>query len=432
MYVKQFDLTYNDYMEETIFINGGRKLVGEVSVNASKNAFLPIMAGCILCDEQVCLKNYVHISDLALMREILGQLNVSSVLSRRELVLDMSKLQNNKLSHVLTQKMRASIFLLGPMLARFRSAVIAYPGGCKIGTRPIDIHIKSFKSLGAKIIEKHGYLFCNGENLKAGDVTLDFPSVGATESLMMCCVLLKGRSVLRNVAKEPEIVDLEKFLQKMGAKISGAGGDYIVIDGVDKLHGCDFSVMPDRVVAGTYILAVATCGGDALIHGAIAEHNETLLAFLRQSACNIDIEHDKIRIRVGNRLPSIEKIQTMPYPHFPTDLQSQMLVLQSVCKGNCVLKENLFESRFGIVPELIKMGANIVLNGNTAYIQGVEDLFGADVFATDLRAGAGLIIAGLKAEGYTTIHNPFYIDRGYEDIEQKLRYLGAEIKRREI
>lgn len=419
-------------MEETIFVSGGRKLFGSVDVDASKNAFLPILAGCILCDQQVCLKNYVHISDLDLMRQILAKLGVSSSLSGRELVLDMANLENNKLSHTLTQRLRASIFLLGPILARFRSAVVAYPGGCNIGLRPIDIHIKSFKALGAKIIEKHGYLYCNGENLKSGEVTLDFASVGATESLMMCCTLLKGQSVLKNVAKEPEIVDLQNFLRKMGAKVSGAGSDTIVIEGVEKLHGCEFSVMPDRIVAGTYLLAAATCGGDVEICGALEQHNESLLSFLRQSACNMVVERDRIRVKVDKRLPSIEKLQTLPYPHFPTDLQSQMLVLQSVCDGTCVLKENLFENRFGVVPELIKMGANIVLNSNTAIVKGVEKLFGADVFATDLRAGAALVVAGLKAEGYTTIHNPAHIDRGYERIEEKFASLGADIKRSKI
>lgn len=405
---------------------------GKIKVDGAKNAFLPIMAASVLCDGQIQLDNYVALSDLDWMREILKILNIQTEAWQNFLYIDTKNIENNKISHELTQKVRASIFILGALLGRFRSAVVAYPGGCNIGTRPIDLHIKGFKALGARIIEKHGYIYCHGENLKAGNVFLDFPSVGATESLMMCACLLDGETTLKNVAKEPEIVDLQNFLNAMGAKVFGAGTDTITIVGVQKMHGAKFKVMPDRIVAGTYLLATAICGGDVLVDGAILSHNESLISFLKQTACQIETFNDKIRLKANKRLSSIDKIETLPFPFFPTDLQSQMMVLQSVSKGVCLLQENLFENRFGVVPELKKMGADIVVKNRTALIKGVEKIYGADVFATDLRAGASLVLAGMKAEGYTTVHNIGFIDRGYEKIEEKYKLLGADIKRIEV
>ena len=424
--------SYNANMEERFLINGGRTLHGKIKVDGAKNAFLPIMAASVLCDGQIQLDNYVALSDLDWMREILKTLNIQTEAWQNFLYIDTKNIENNKLSHELTQKVRASIFILGALLGRFRSAVIAYPGGCNIGTRPIDLHIKGFKALGARIIEKHGYIYCHGENLKAGNVFLDFPSVGATESLMMCACLLDGETTLKNVAKEPEIVDLQNFLNAMGAKVFGAGTDTITIVGVEKMHGAKFKVMPDRIVAGTYLLATAICGGDVLVDGAILSHNESLISFLKQTACQIETFNDKIRLKANKRLSSIDKIETLPFPFFPTDLQSQMMVLQSVSKGVCLLQENLFENRFGVVPELKKMGADIVVKNRTALIKGVEKIYGADVFATDLRAGASLVLAGMKAEGYTTVHNIGFIDRGYEKIEEKYKLLGVDIKRIEV
>ena len=414
---------------ERFLINGGKKLVGEIKVDGSKNAFLPILAASILCENEVKLSNYVEISDIASMRDILGVLGVESCLNERKLVVNTKNIKNAKITHDLTRKVRASIFLLGALLGRFRNAVIAYPGGCKIGERPIDIHLKGFRDLGVRIIERHGYIYCKGEDMKAGDISLSFPSVGATESLMMCACTLDGVSIIRNVAKEPEIVDLQNFLNKMGAKICGAGTDTLMIEGVKRLHDTEFCVMPDRIVAGTYLLATAICGGDVLIDGAIAEHNESLISFLRQTACKIEIAGAKIRLKADQRLLSISKIETGPYPLFATDLQSQMMVLQSISKGRCDLTENVFENRFNLVPELKKMGANILVNGRTAHICGTEKLYGADVYASDLRAGASLVLAGLVADGYTTVYNAEYVDRGYEKIEEKLTLLGADIQR---
>lgn len=416
-------------MEDKLLINGGRRLFGQVTVEGAKNAILPMLAGVILCDGEIELENCVDISDVRCMREILQTLNISSSAQGTTLYINTKNVENQKITHELTTKVRASIFMLGALLGRFRKATIAFPGGCKIGARPIDIHLKAFKTLGARIVERHGYIYCYGENLKAGKIVFDFPSVGATESVMMCACLLDGVTKIFGVAKEPEIVDLQNFLNRMGANIRGAGTDCIEIEGKKVLHGGKFVVMPDRIVCGTYLLAVATCGGDVTVHNALPWHNEALLSYLKQTACQIDVYNDKIRLRADKRLLSIDKIQTLPYPFFPTDLQPQMMVLQSVSDGVCAMTENIFENRFALVPELDKMGANIVVKDRTAVISGVPRLYGADVSASDLRAGASLVIAGMKAEGYTTISNVHYIDRGYDRIEEKYLSLGADIKR---
>ena len=376
-----------------------------------------------------CVMNFVDIADVRCMCEILGTLGVLTKIDNGKIFVNTKQIANAKITHELTKKVRASIFLLGALLGRFKEAVIAYPGGCKIGARPIDVHLKGFRDLGAKIIEKHGYIYCHGQNMKAGNLVLSFPSVGATESLMMCACALDGVTTIKNVAREPEIVDLQNFLNTMGAKVRGAGTDTLVIDGVKHFYSTKYSVMPDRIVAGTYMLAVASCGGDVLIDGAIASHNEALISFLKQTACQMDVFSDKIRLKADKRSSSISKISTGPYPLFPTDLQPQMMAFQSVCKGRCDLTENVFENRFGLAPELVKMGADITLDGKTAHIVGTEKLYGADVYASDLRAGASLVIAGLMAEGYTTIYNAEYIDRGYEKIEEKYALLGADIQR---
>lgn len=416
-------------MEEKFLINGGRKLFGEIKVDGSKNAFLPILAGCVLAEDEFCLKNYVDLSDLVCMRQILEVLGCKTSDGDDCVMIDTRNIKNAKITYELTQKVRASIFLLGPLLAKFRSAVMAFPGGCNIGARPIDIHINGLKSFGARIIERHGYIYCYGENLHSATVRLAFPSVGATENLMMCATLLEGVSVLKNCAKEPEIVDLQNFLNAMGAKVSGAGTDEIKIEGVKRLHGCEYRVIGDRIVAGTYLLATAIAGGDVAISGTNPLHNESLVSFLRQTACQIDLFDDKIKLKADKRLSSILFVQTMPYPNFPTDLQSPMMALQCVSNGVSVIRENLFENRFAVVCELKKMGADIAIDGKNAIVRGVEKLYGADVFAPDLRAGASLILAGLKAEGYTTVHNGALIDRGYEKIEEKYSLLGADIKR---
>ncbi len=416
-------------MEQQLIVSGGKRLVGELEIEPSKNAFLPILAACVLCEGEIFLENFVDLSDILCMREILESLNVHSFLQNGGIYIDARNVRNNKITHEMTQKIRASIFISGALLSRFRNAVVAFPGGCKIGARPIDLFVKGFRALGVNVVEKHGYIYCHGQNMHAGEVIFDFPSVGATESLIMCATLLDGVTTLKNVAKEPEIVDLQNFLNLCGAKISGAGTDQIVVEGVKSLHGTSFSVMPDRIVAGTYLLAAATVGGDVLLKNFRLKDSESLISFLRQTACKIDIKGDTIRLKASGRQPCIESVQTLPFPFFPTDLQSQMLVLQSVSNGSSIIEENVFENRFAIVPELCKMGAKIAVRGRAAHVYGVEKLFGADVSSCDLRAGAALVIAGMKAEGYTTICNVHFIDRGYEKIEEKFGALGAEIRR---
>ncbi len=416
-------------MENKFIINGKTKFFGSVNVDGAKNSLLPVLAATVLCDGEIEIKNFVNLEDVKVMLEILKTLGISSKIDSGSCFLQTKNVKNGKITHELSKKLRASIFLLGALLGKFRSAVVAFPGGCKIGERPIDIHLKSFRSLGVKIIEMHGYIFCDASKMKSGSVVLDFPSVGATESLMMCASVLAGKTIIKNAAKEPEIVDLQNFLNKMGAKVFGAGSDTIEIEGVKSLRGGEFSVMPDRIVAGTYLLATATCGGDVTVCGAKAEHNQSLISFLKETACQIEIFSDKIRLKADKRLSSIPLIQTNPFPLFPTDLQSQMLVLQTVSEGSCVLQETVFENRFGCASELKKMGAKIIVKNQFAHIQGVEKLFGADVYATDLRCGAALVAAGMKAEGYTTVYNVSLIDRGYERIEEKYNLLGADIKR---
>ena len=418
--------------EEVFLIQGGNSLSGELKVEASKNAYLPILASTILCDDNIEFLNVPDFSDIENMCEILKVLNVKIKRENNFLSVNTDSVVNAKISHELTAKLRASIFLLGALLGRFRQAVISYPGGCKIGTRPIDIHLKAFRSLGVKIVEKHGYIYCNAGNMKAGKVVFPSVSVGATESLMMCAALLEGETILYNVAKEPEIKELERFLNQMGAKIRGSGTDTIRITGVKKLTGGEFSVFPDRIIAGTYLILGSLCGKNLHISNFKKEDNEFLLNILKETACDFKLKNDNIIVTAQKRNPSYKFVETLPFPSFPTDLQPQFMVMETLAKGTSVIKENLFENRFNQTMELTKMGADILVKDRLAIISGVEKLFGADVYASDLRAGAGLVIAGLMAEGYTTLHNIHFIDRGYERLEEKLKGVGADIKRVQI
>lgn len=416
-------------MKEKFLINGGKILSGEIEVEASKNAYLPIIAGSILCEDKVTFLNTPNFLDIENMCEILKILNVKVKRDGKLLSLDLHSKKNEKISHEYTNKLRASIFLLGPLLAVFKQAVISYPGGCNIGTRPIDIHINAFKSLGVKIVERHGYIYCNAQNMKAGKVVFSSVSVGATESVMMSAVLLKGKTTLYNVAREPEIKELARFLNAIGAKIYGAGTEKIEIEGVKKLKGVEFSVCKDRIIAGTHLLLGALVGKNMRVIGAKREDNEILFDILKKSACSFKEDNSGVIISSCGRSEACKFIETLPYPNFPTDLQPMFMTFETLSQGTCVIKENLFENRFNHVMELIKMGADIFVKDRLAIIKGVEKLYGADVFASDLRAGAGLVLAGLVAEGYTTIHNIHYIDRGYERLEEKYRELGADITR---
>ena len=425
----KISLPYNFIMKEKFLINGGKILSGEIEVEASKNAYLPILAGSILCDDEVTFLNAPYFSDIENMCEILKILGVKIRRDGEVLSLNLHNLKNEKISHEHTNKLRASIFLLGPLLAKFRQASISYPGGCNIGTRPIDIHISAFKSLGVKIVERHGYIYCNAQNMRAGKVVFSSISVGATESVMMSAVLLNGKTTLYNVAREPEVKELADFLNAMGAKISGAGSDRIEIEGVKRLKGVSFKVFPDRIIAGTHLLLGAMLGKNMRVIGARREDNEILFNILKECGCALEEGEMGATISSNGKYNAYRFIETLPYPNFPTDLQPQFMAFQTLGKGTSVIKENLFENRFNHVMELVKMGADIFVKDRLAIVKGVEKLYGADVFASDLRAGAGLVLAGLVAEGYTTISNIEYIDRGYERLEEKYARLGADIKR---
>ena len=414
---------------DSFYIKGGTPLNGCVSVPSAKNALLPILACSIMCNGTIQINKCSKFSDVENMIKILESLGASVGFQDETLIINSAVADKFCVLDEYTKKVRSSIFMLGPLLARFKFAKVAYPGGCNIGTRPIDLHIKGLEALNVKIIERHGYIYCNGENMKAAEVHLDFPSVGATENIIMASVFLNGTTKIYNAAKEPEIEDLQNFINAMGGCVRGAGTSTIEVEGVKKLNSVCYTPISDRIIAGTYLIACACAGGKVEINNTFCGFNTALIAKLKQSGCNIKIKSDNIIIEVGLRPKSISKIETMPYPGFPTDLQSQMLTLQTLSRGTSVIVENLFETRFKIYTELKKMGANIIVKDRMAFVSGVENLYGASVTAPDLRSGAGLVIAGVCAQGYTTINDVYHIDRGYLNIENDFNALGANIER---
>lgn len=414
---------------DKFFIEGGTRLNGEVKIPSAKNALLPILACSIMCDGVVEINNCAMYTDVEYMIKILTDLGAKCKLQNETLIIDSSVADKFAIPEEYTKKIRSSIFMLGPLVARFKKAKVAYPGGCNIGTRPIDLHIKGLECLNVKIEERHGYIHCDGSSLSSGQVHLDFPSVGATENVMMAAVLAKGTTTIYNAAKEPEIEDLQNFINSMGGKVSGAGTSTITICGVAKLHSTTYTPITDRIIAGTYLIACASAGGKVTLLDTNHSFNTALISKLKQTGCNIKLKNDKITIEVGRKLKSVPKIETLPYPGFPTDLQSQMLTLQTISRGSSVIIENLFETRFKIYTELKKMGANIIVKDRMALINGVKTLYGANVTAPDLRSGAGLVIAGICAQGYTTINDVYHIDRGYLNIENDFNNLGASIQR---
>ena len=414
---------------DRFFMNGGFQLNGQVEVSTSKNATLPILAACTLIEEEVTLKQIPHFSDIDIMLNILASLGAKINRQKNAVTLNTSFLTETTLPEDLTKQVRASIFLMGPILAKYKTLKIAYPGGCNIGARPIDLHLNGLRTLGAKIIEQHGFIYCDGTNMKANTLYLTFPSVGATENLMMASVFLKGESKITGAAREPEIVDLANFLNKAGANILGAGTDTIIIKGVKKLNTIVYKPIPDRIIAGTYLIAGAMTGGKIELKNVEKSHISSLIDKLKNSACNIECNFDRIKMSSKGMYRALGNIETQPYPGFPTDLQAPMMAMQTVADGVTVLSENVFESRFKQVPELMRMGANIIVKDNLAIITGEKTLYGATVEASDLRAGASLVLAGLIAKGYTTIENVHHIDRGYEQLELTLQSLGADIKR---
>ncbi len=410
-----------------IVICGGKKLNGEVTVHGAKNSLLPILAATILAKDECVINNCPPLSDVLQMLELLKDIGCRVTYNQNRVHIITKDIFNYAMDDELMRRLRSSIFILGPLLARLKRAELGYPGGCDIGIRPIDLHLMGLRKLGASVLEKDGHVICTCTKLKGEEVYLDYPSVGATENIMMASSLAEGATIIVNAAKEPEIVDLQNFINKMGGRISGAGSGRIVIHGVKELNGCEYTPIPDRIVAGTFLIATAATGGQVFIKNGQKEHLSYLVEKLKDGGCDINDSDNGIIINSLNRFKSSHVIETMPYPGFPTDLQSPMMALQSVAKGTCILVENVFENRFRLAGELKKMGADITIKDRMAVIRGVEKLNGTTVYTHDLRGGAALIIAGLVAKGITVIKDNGLIDRGYFEFEKQLRNLGAEI-----
>ena len=419
---------------EKLIVKGGNRLVGAVKTSGAKNAVLPIIAASILGTTPSHLDEVPMLEDVHTISEVLKCLGLAVECSPEKNVLDIdsTEITSYEAPYELVRTMRASFLVMGPLLARIGKARISMPGGCAIGARPIDIHLKGFEALGVKIEQGHGYIEASApEGLKGTSIYFDFPSVGATENIMMAASLAEGTTILENAAEEPEIVDLANYLNKMGAKIRGAGTDTIRIEGLDKLHGADYTIIPDRIEAGTYMIAAAMTGGDIVVENVLPEHQKPLIAKLREAGAVVEEDIDKVRVIGKNPLKAVS-IKTLPYPGFPTDMQAQMMAMMVIAEGRSKVTETVFENRFMHVVELNRMGARISTEGRSAVIDGPCKLTGCDVRATDLRAGAAMILAGLVAEGTTRIGDLHHIDRGYENIVAKLKNLGADIERVDV
>ena len=415
---------------EKLKIIGGKKLLGSISCSGAKNAALPMLAATILSDKPITFKNLPYLQDITTMFEILGSMGADITLNENmDFIISTSHLNEYEARYELVKTMRASILVLGSLVARYGLARIALPGGCAIGTRPVDFHLDALEKLGAKIELKNGYIEATSKKLIGCEINFPGVSVTGTENIMMAAVLAKGQTVLRNVAKEPEVEDLANFLNSMGAKIAGAGTDEIIIDGVENLDGTEFSIPADRIEAGTYLIAAAITGGDVTISNVQAPRMNNILDKLKLSGASVIEGDNTIQLIMDNDSILPVDISTAPFPGFPTDMQAQFTVLNSLSKGSSVVTENVFENRFMHVQELNRMGCDITVKGSNAFIKGVKALNGAPVMATDLRASASLILAGLCAEGETIVDRIYHIDRGYERIEEKLSYLGADITR---
>ncbi len=410
-------------------IDGGKRLCGSIRAQSAKNSVLPLFAASVLTDKRVVIREMPEISDARCMAQILRELDADVSFRGGNVIIDSSNACSHEISSALTKELRSSVFMIGSLLTRFRRALIAYPGGCDIGLRPIDLHLNALKRLGVEITERDGYIFCRCDVLRGAEISLDFPSVGATENIMLAAVKAEGTTVLQGAAKEPEIVDLQNFLNAMGARVRGAGTDVIQIEGVKTLSGVTYLPIKDRIEAGTYLIAGAICGGEVEVAGVKPEALGILLHKLRENGCKIHINNDKIRLESAGRLKCNRRIETLPFPGFPTDLQAQATALNATCEGCSLVSENLFETRFKYVPELQKMGADIEVKDRHAVVRGVKRLHGATLVAGDLRGGAALVLAALGAEGVSEVHDLSHIDRGYAHLQEKLKKLGADIRR---
>lgn len=414
---------------EKLVIRGGKRLIGSVKVSGAKNAAVAIIPAALLTDETCVIDNLPYIDDVIMLAEILKQMGAQVTLEPKgRITINAAGVSSCRADYDLVRRMRASYYLLGALLGRFGRAEVAFPGGCEIGARPVDQHIKGFQALGADVSIGHGLIKAYAEKLVGNEVYLDVVSVGATINIMLAAVKAEGTTTIANAAKEPHVVDVANFLNSMGANIKGAGTDTIKIKGVEKLHGCEYTIIPDQIEAGTFMIAAAATRGDVKITGVIPKHLEAVSAKLLEMGMYVEEGDDYVRV-IGTGRPRKANIKTLPYPGFPTDLQQPMSVLLSVAEGTSIITENVWESRYRHVEELRRMGAVIKVEDRNAIIEGVEKLTGAQVEATDLRAGAALVIAGLIAEGVTEVTNVKHIDRGYERLEEKLRSLGADIER---
>ena len=417
---------------ERLIIRGGNRLSGTVKISGAKNAVLPVIAATLLGqDRETCLEEVPNLDDVRTISEVLRTLGVKvrHEPENNKLYVDASSIKNITAPYDLVRRMRASFLIMGPLLARLGSAKISLPGGCAIGTRPIDLHLKGFEALGAKISIGHGYIEAVApEGLKGAQIYLDFPSVGATENILMAASMAQGQTIIENPAQEPEIVDLANYLNIMGANIRGAGTNVIKVEGAKKLIARDYTIIPDRIEAGTYMIAAAMTRGDVYIANAISEHLKPVIAKLKEAGVKVIEDVDGIRV-ICDRRPKAVDIKTLPYPGFPTDMQAQFMAMLTISQGTSVVTETVFENRFMHVDELRRMGARIKIDGRTSIVEGQEKLTGCQVKATDLRAGAAIVLAALVAEGETQVGYIHHIDRGYDNLVQKLVSLGADIKR---
>lgn len=414
---------------EQYIVKGGNPLVGEVEIGGAKNAALPIISAAIMTDETVTLENLPDVNDVNVLLEAIGKIGAQvERVDRHTVKINGSTIQDCSVDYDYIKKIRASYYLLGALLGKYKHAEVPLPGGCNIGSRPIDLHLKGFRAIGAKVEIRHGSIIAKADNMRGSHVFLDKVSVGATINVMMAAAMANGRTTIENAAREPHVVDAANFLNSMGADIKGAGTEVIRIRGVEKLHKTTYAIVPDMIEAGTYMMAAAATKGDVMVKNVIPKHLEAVTAKLEEVGCEVEEFDDAIRVVASKRLTRTH-VNTQPYPGYPTDMQPQIAVVLALAHGTSIVTESIFENRFKYVDELARMGANIKVEGNTAIIDGVEGFTGARISSPDLRAGAALVVAGLAAEGITIVDDIVYIQRGYEDFEQKLQSLGAEIEK---
>ncbi len=413
-----------------LVIRGGNSLNGNIKTSGSKNATLPILFSSILADEPLKLANTPQLSDVSTTLRLLMEMGANFVLEEDgSILIDSSNLDNLEAGYSLVKTMRASILTLGPMLAKYKKAKVSLPGGCAIGTRPVDLHLNALEKMGAKIELKNGYIYASTKELKGTQINFDLVSVTATENIIMAATLANGITTISNAAQEPEVTDLINCLNKMGAKITGENSSTLIIEGVDRLSGTAYKICPDRIEAGTYLVAAAITGGCITVNGIEPDSMRSVIGKLIETGADIKTNKNSVKLDMKGRRPQAVNIRTSAYPNFPTDMQAQFVALNSIAKGSSIITETIFENRFMHVPEINRMGANLKLEGNTVVCKGVKSLKGANLMATDLRASASLVLAGLAAEGSTTIERVYHLDRGYEMIEEKFKMLGADIDR---